>query len=38
MPPQDVSIVEWLFLLETEKVFTSYMHLVLDLIIFGMMA
>lgn len=34
MPPQDVSIAEWLFLPETEKGFTSYIHLVLDLIFF----
>lgn len=30
MPPQDVSIAEWLFLPETEKVFASYVHLVLN--------
>lgn len=30
MPPQDVSIAEWLFLPETEQVFASYKHLVLD--------
>lgn len=34
MPPQDVSIAEWLFLPETEEVFASYINLVLDLIFF----